>query len=88
MIILRIKFFGMSPTMNIEKFHIYENLPSWADFCACPCAIQRSKKGLLNVWSHVLTLLMLSGHFYNLSGHACHGHPILYLFLPVYSLTQ
>ena len=25
---------------------------------------QRSKEGLLNIWSHILALLMLSGHFF------------------------
>ena len=35
-----------------------------------------------------IALLMLSDHFYNLSGRACHSRPILYLFSPVYSLTQ
>ena len=28
----------------------------------------------------------LSMHFYNLSGRACHSHPILYLYIPVHSL--
>ena len=36
---------------------------------------------------YVKALLMLSGHFYNLSGRACHSHPILYLYIPVHSLT-
>ena len=36
---------------------------------------------------NVLARLILSGHFCNLSGHACHSHPILYLYIPVHSLT-
>ena len=38
--------------------------------------------------THVLTLLMLSGHFYNLSGHACHSHPILYLYIHLHNNGQ
>ena len=37
---------------------------------------------------YVLALLMLSDHFYNLSRRPCHNHPILYLYIHVYLLTQ